>query len=58
MMKQDIKQLHGPYVLGPPIKKKDKRDVMNVWEGEGGKPASLHNTTRGFGVFIDTSFKA
>lgn len=33
---------------------KQKADVTNVWEGEGGKPAPSRDNAKGFGVFVDS----
>lgn len=34
----------------------EKARVTNVWEGEGGKPASVRDDAKGFGVFVDSRF--
>ena len=31
-------------------------EVTNAWDGEGGKPASVHEHPKGFGVFVDSRF--
>jgi hypothetical protein len=35
---------------------KQKTEMTNVWEGEGGKPASVHDRPKGFGVFVGSHF--
>jgi hypothetical protein len=35
---------------------KQKGQMTNVWEGEGGKPVSVHDRPKGFGVFVGSHF--
>ena len=68
MMKYD-RPLNGPIVfpidqrtlasgvVRPSIyraKREQTTETTDAWDGEGGKPASIHRHPKGFGVFVDS----